>query len=235
MSNSSISLFGGRATQIRYQRKVSDRWKLAVALEGFDSLGIENSHGLPGRASAQLPQFALRADYRWKTGVLLLGSSVAQLRWDGGADGSHDTALQVDAVVGGRQYVGKRNYFTWNVSYGKGSGENIMAFGGSDANAVLRADGTLETIPAFATVLGYWHRWNDEWTSNASYAYGWLDAPDSRDPLALKRGGIGHVNLIWQPLPQFSAGLEYMWGAKRATNDALGNASRVQGMVKFEF
>jgi len=229
------ALFGGRTTQIRYQRKVSERWKYAVALENLDFAGIENPSSLPGRASSRLPLFAVRADYHWKSGLLLMGSSVGQLRWDGGAGGPDATALQVDGVVAGRQYLGTRNYFTWNVSYGKGSGENIMAFAGSEANAVLTADGRLETIPAFAVVLGYWHEWSEEWSSNLSYAYGWLDTPESRDPLALKRGGIGHVNLIWRPVPQFSSGIEYMWGAERTTDLSYGSASRLQGMVKFDF
>ena len=72
-------------------------------------------------------------------------------------------------------------------------------------------------------------------SSNLAYAYGWLDTPDSRNPLALKRGGIGHINLIWQPVKQFSTGIEYMWGAQRVKNDALGKAERIQLMGKFEF
>lgn len=229
------ALFGGRTTQIRYQRNAGDRWKWAVAVENLDFPGIENPSGLGGKPSSLLPLFAVRADYHWKTGLLLLGSSVTQLRWDGGADGPTAKALQADVVVAGRQYAGTNNYVTWNVSYGKGSGENIMAFAGSQANAVLKADGTLETMPAFAVVLGGMHKWNATLSSNLSYAYGWLQPPDSRDPLALKRGGIGHVNVIWRPVTQFSTGIEYMWGAQRATNDTFGSARRVQGMVKFDF
>jgi len=229
------ALFGGRTTQIRYQRNAGDRWKVAVAVENLDFPGIENPEGLAGKPTSQVPLFAVRADYRWKSGLLLVGSSVTQLHWDGGAEGPSARAVQADVVVAGRQYVGTDNYVTWNVSYGKGSGENIMAFAGSQANAVLNADGTLETMPAFAVVLGGMHKWNATLSSNLSYAYGWLDTPDSRDPLALKRGGIGHVNVIWRPVTQFSTGVEYMWGAQRATNDTKGRARRVQGMVKFDF
>jgi len=229
------ALFGGRAAQVRYTKKVSDQWKVAAAVESLDYLGIENPNNLGGAASAQFPQLALRADYKWPTGLLLLGASVAQLRWDGGATGPTAEALQIDGVVAGRQFIGTDNYVTWNVSYGVGSGENIMAFTGSDANAVLNADGTLDTMPAFAFVLGFWHKWNEELSSNISYAYGWLDTPDSRAPLALKDGGIGHVNLIWRPVKQFSTGIEFMWGAERTQNDSLGRATRIQTMAKYEF
>jgi len=90
-------------------------------------------------------------------------------------------------------------------------------------------------MPALCAILGFWHKWSDQFSSNFSYAYGWLDTPDSRAPLALKRGGIMHVNLIWQPTKHFSTGIEYMFGQQRTQNDALGNASRIQTMAKFEF
>lgn len=229
------ALFGGRTTQVRYTKEVNDSWTLAFGLENLDLLGIENSSGLPGQANLQYPLLAARADYRWDSGVLFLGSSVAQLSWDGGATGPSDTVVQTDVVVAGRQAFASSSYFTWNVAYGQATGENIMAFAGSDANAVLRADGKLESMPAFSTLLGLGHQWNSKWSSNFSYAYGWLDTPDSREPFALKRGGIGHVNLIWKPVQHFSAGVEFMHGTQRTQNDALGSASRLQFMVKYDF
>lgn len=225
------ALFGGRAAQIRYQKSVNDAWKFAVGLESLDFLGIDNPLGQAGEPSAALPLLAGRVDYRWGSGLVAVGTGVAQLRWDGGGTGPDARALQWDAVVGGRQYLGD-DFVTWNISYGRGSGENIMAFAGSGANAVLTADGRLEQMPAFALLLGFAHHWNDALVSNFSYAYGWLDTPESRDPLALEKGGIWHANLIWQATREFSAGIEYMEGRKRATNEALGTGRRIQTMVK---
>ena len=229
------ALFGGRTTQIRYTKSINDHWKYAIAIEQLAFLGIENSSTLPGKATRQLPLLAVRSDYRWDSGVLFLGSSVAQLHWDGGSAGPSDDALQFDFVVAGRQTVGSSSYLSGEIAVGDGAGENIMAFAGSNANAVLTIDGTLETIPAFSILLGGGHKWNSIWSSNLSYAYGWLDTPDTRAPLALKRGGIGHINVIWQPVKQFSSGIEFMWGAQRTQNDALGRAERIQFMGKFEF
>ena len=228
------ALFGGRTTQFRYQTHLGERWKLALGIENLDFMGIENSYNLPGLPSQGVPLLAARVDYNWKGGLLVVGSSVGQLRWDGGADGPDATALQWAALVAGRQYLG-RDFFTWHVSYGHGSGENVMAFAGSDANAVLTPDGRLETIPAFAFVMGFHHKWSDHISSSLSYAYGWLETPETRDPLKLRKGGIGHANLVWQPTDHFSTGVEYMYGAQRTSNDSLGQASRVQGMVKMEF
>lgn len=229
------ALFGGRSTQIRYQKQLNKKLKMAIGLEYLSSLGIENPFDLGGQASLQLPLLALRFDYRWKTGVLFLGSSVAQLRWDGGVNGSDDKTIQTEFVIAGRQYIGDKNYFTFNFNYGTAYGENIIAFAGSNSNAVLNADGELEPMLAKSIMVGFMHRWMPKLESNFNYAYGWLDAPDSRDAYALKRGGIGHLNLIYKLDKNLSIGAEYMWGAQRTTNDAFGNASRIQTMAKFQF
>ena len=229
------ALYGGRAAQIRYDHTINDNWKFAVGLEMLDFMGIENPNNLHGEASLGLPLLAGRLGYYWSSGLALLGAQVAQLRWDGGGVGPDATALQASVVFGGRQYIGEDDFFTWNISYGKGSGENIMAFAGSNANAVLNEEGKLETMPAFAFVVGFMHRWSEQFESNIGYAYGWLQTPDSRDDYALARGGIGHVNLFWKLSKEASTGIEYMWGSQRTTNGALGKGSRIQFMFKFEF
>ncbi|ULQ51161.1 DcaP family trimeric outer membrane transporter [Flavihumibacter fluvii] len=229
------ALFGGRTAQVRYQKKITDQLRFAVAIENIPFLGIENSNNLPGKPIYQLPLIPVRLDYSWKTGLLVVGASVGMLGWNGGQGGPKPNALQTSLVVAGRQYLSKATFVTWNLSFGQAAGENIMAFAGSKANAVLTADGDLEGIPSFAAVLGAKHSWNDKLASNFSYAYGWLQVPASRDPFALQKGGIGHLNLVYSPLDYFSTGIEYMWGIQKVTNDALGRASRLQMMVKFMF
>jgi len=49
------------------------------------------------------------------------------------------------------------------------------------------------------------------------------------------RGGVGHANVIWRPVPEFATGIEYMYGAQRTTGDDLGRASRIQGMFRLDF
>lgn len=229
------ALFGGRAVQIRFQKQMSDRIKIAMGLEYLEARGIENPFELEGQANIQLPLLAFRMDYNWNSGILWLGSSIAQLKWDGGADGPDDQIAQLALVIAGRQYIGDHNYFTFNFSYGSAYGENIIAFTGSNANAVLNAEGALEPMLAKSIMAGFMHRWSNKLESNFNYAYGWLDSPDSRAPFSLKRGGVGHLNLIYKFDKNFSLGAEYIWGAQRTTNDAYGSASRLQTMAKFEF
>lgn len=231
------ALFGGRATQVRYQKSVNDRWKISAAVEDLQLLGIQNADNLPGRATTQWPLLAFRADYRYGSGIVSLRSSIGQLHWDGGANGPSDSAVQLAFLAGGRQNLGERAYATWHLSYSEGAGENIMAFAGTGANAVLDANGNLDTMHAYSAAFGLGYNWTSELSSAVSLAYGWLDTPDSRAPLALKRGGAGHVNLIWKPghSEHFSTGMEIMFGNTRAQNDATGDATRFQMMAKFTF
>jgi len=231
------ALFGGRAAQIRYQRSLNDSWKVSVAAEELQFLGIQNENNLPGKATTQWPLLAVRVDYKYDGGVVSFGTSVGQLHWDGGANGPSDSAAQFAFLVGGRQNVGERAYVTYHFSYSEGAGENIMAFTGTDANAVLDANGNLNTFPAFAAVFGFGYDWTSTLTTQGSYAYGVLDTPDSRAPLDLERGGVAHLNLIWSPKnsEHFSTGAEIMYGKIRVQNGATGDATRLQLMAKFSF
>jgi len=227
--------YGGRTIQVRYQKRFNNSLQIIFGLEKLMNLGIENPDTLQGFASAQFPVISARVDYSWETGIIFLGTMLGQLRWDSQGNGKNPTASQNNLVIAGRQYLGVNNYFTWNLSYGNGSGENIMSFVGSNANAVLTSESKLETMPAFSFLAGYSHKWTDNLSSNFSYGYGWLETPPSREPFSLKRGGVGHANIIWRPVRQFSSGLEYMRGAQNTTNNAIGRAYRIQAMVRFDF
>ena len=231
------ALFGGRAAQIRYQMQLNDSWKLSFAAEELQFLGVQNANNVPGRATSQLPLFVVRADYKYDGGLLLLGSSIGQLHWDGAADGPSDSAVQLAVLVAGRQNIGERAYATYHFSYSEGAGENIMAFADTAANAVLDANGNLKTFPAFAAVFGFGYDWTSTLTTQGSYAYGVLDTPDTRAALALKSGGVAHLNLIWRPKNNeyFTTGAEIMYGETKVQNGATGDATRLQLMAKFAF
>jgi hypothetical protein len=64
---------------------------------------------------------AFRADYRYGSGIVSLGSSIGQLHWDGGANGPSDSAVQLAFLAGGRQNLGERAYATWHLSYSEGA------------------------------------------------------------------------------------------------------------------
>lgn len=231
------ALFGTRTPQIRWQSDINPNWSWAVGLEQLQYAGIYNPLDLPGRASSKKPVLAARLTQNRGDGVRSLAALAQELRWDSAGYGANPTATGWALIFAGRQNFGHRNFFTWNLAYGDGTPETIMALTGSDANAVLTQDYRLVTRKGYSAALGFGHRWSEQLTSN--FAYAWTDledlGADQRAADAIQSGGIGHVNLIWAPARNLSTGIEYMWGRRENEDGAEGDANRVQGMIKYSY
>lgn len=228
-------LYSGRPVQIRWQQQVLRHWGWAVALEMPNTEGIDNPDNLPGSESVGIPSFVARTTYEDSTREIMLGGAIGQLRWDGEGAGPDATATQWAVVVSGRQYLRRQNYVTWNVSYGDGSAENITALAGSNANATLTPGGELVTSKAWNLALGFAHKWVSNLTTNIAYAWTGIGKSDLRAADSIRRGQVGHVNLIWSVSSALSTGVEYIWGYRENVDGAQGNASRLQTMLKYSF
>lgn len=144
----------------------------------------------------------------------MLGGVVGQLRWDGEEIGPDATVGQWAVVVAGRQYIGSRDYVALNASYGDGTAEYITALAGSNANATLSADGRLETSRAENVSLGYAHKITESVSSNLAFAWTAIEPISLRAADGIRRGMVGHANLIWEVSGALSTGVEYMWGRR---------------------
>lgn len=231
------ALFGTRTPQIRWQDDLNPNWTWAAGLEMLQSSGIYNPLDLPGGASPQLPVLAARLTHHRSDGERTLAALAQQLRWDSEGNGRNPTATGWALVFAGRQNFSDRNFFTWNLAYGDGTPENIMALTGSDANAVLTEDYRLVTRQGYSVALGFGHDWSSTLSSNLAYAWTDLEdlGQDERAADAIRSGGIGHANLIWALDERLSTGIEYMWGNRQNVDGATGDASRVQVMFKYTY
>jgi len=229
------ALFGGRTPQVRWQQQVGPNWSWAVGLEQLQTSGIYNPRGLGGGASPQLPVLGARVTHQRRTGVRTLAALVQSLHWDGEGVGPDATATGWALIFSGRQNFRQRDFFTWNLAWGDGTAENIMALTGSQANAVLTHGGHLITRHGYSAALGLGHRWSDTLSSNLAYAWTDLEDLGQRAPDAIISGGVGHLNLIWAPREKLSTGIEFMWGTRENADGADGDATRVQTMVKYLF
>jgi hypothetical protein len=231
------ALFGTRTPQIRWQQELDPSWSWAVGLEMLQSSGIYNPLGLLGEASPQLPVLAARLSHQHSDGERSLSALVQQLRWDSFDSGPNPTAAGWALIFAGRQNFSERSFFTWNLAYGDGTPENIMALTGSDANAVLTDDYRLVTRKGYSAALGLGYNWSSTLSSNLAYAWTDLEdlGADERAPDAIESGGVAHVNLIWALSGTLSTGIEYMWGNRQDVDGGSGEASRVQGMFKYTY
>jgi len=230
------ALFGTRTAQVRWQEDWNETWSWTVGLENLQFVGIYNPNNLPGEATTKLPVFAGRITKQTSNGRASLAALVQELRWDGQGLGPDASATGWALIYAGRRNLKSGDFWTWNIAYGDGTPETIMALTGSNANAVLEADGSLTTRKGYSVALGYGHRWSERLMSNFAYAYTDLEdlGLDQRAPDAIESGGVGHANLIWQQ-GQLSAGVELVWGRRDNADGRSGDATRVQAMLKYGF
>jgi hypothetical protein len=232
------ALYGGRTVLLRWEQPVSERFSWAAGLEEWDSTHIQNSHSLNGTARSILPLAALRGTYNWGQGLVTVGSSLTQLRWDGTQGVSNATATQWALVMGSRFYLDsqRRHYLGLGGAYGDGAARNIISLAEADVpSAILRADGSLETLRAWNAMVALHWIWSQALSSNFSYAWSEINPSGQLPATTMKAGGSAHVNLIWEVKAPFKVGLEYMVGRRENVDNAHGTAQRVQFMTMFSF
>jgi hypothetical protein len=232
------ALYGGRQALIRWEKKGSDRFSWAVALEDWSADALENDFDVAGIARYTVPLVALRTSYKWAGGNGFVGGSVSQLRWDGAEGVPDDTALAWALVTAWRLNLGSgsKSYMGLGGSYGDGAGSNTVSLiEGGAANAVLQPDGTLDTMKFWSAQASLHYEFSEEWSTNLSLAWAALDPVPLRDPDALKASGAVHVNVIRHFAPEFLVGIEFMTGRRVNTDDADGRAERLQLSAMYSF
>jgi hypothetical protein len=232
------ALYGGRAAQIRWDQKIDANWSWAVAIEDWVDDAVANPYDLPGKARSEWPLFALRGNYAWSRGTLSLGTSLAQMRWDG-TDGIGDESKLSWAIVGGgRLYLdsANRHYLGFGGSYGHGTASNLInLIEGGAANAFLKPSGSLHLLDNWNGQLALHYEFSKKWSTNWNIAYGGTNPDKTLFPNALKGSGAAHANLIYQFAPEFLIGAEYMIGIRKNADGADGTAQRIQFSAMYSF
>ena len=162
------ALYGTRTPQIRWQQDIDENWSWAVALEQLQTSGIYNPLELPGVAAPQLPVLAARVVRQRSDGSHSLAAQLQQLRWDGGGLVPDSTAAGWALIYSGRENLTDNDFITWNLAYGDGTADEIMALTGSFANAVLSPTEGLIPRQGYSVALGFGHDWSQTLSSNLS-------------------------------------------------------------------
>lgn len=232
------ALYGGRAPLLRWDQKIDDNWSWAIGVEDWVDDDVANPNDLPGTARSDWPLLALRGNYNWSHGTVSLGTSLAQVRWDG-TDGIADSSELSWAFVGGARLfldAENRHYLGFGGSYGKGQTSNqINLIEGSAAIAYLKPDGSLDLLNSWNATLSLHYEFSQQWSTNWSVAYGGTNPDETLFANALKGSGAAHANLIWHLAPEFLVGVEYMIGKRENADGADGTAHRVQFSTMYSF
>jgi hypothetical protein len=112
-------------------------------------------------------------------------------------------------------------------TYGKGIFRYVNDdFVNNDAS--FNSNGRLKAIPYFGPMIGYTHRWSEDWRSTASYGYVHLWNEDAQAPTAYHKTQYASANVVWQIRKRLSLGLEGLYGWKEDNSGARGDVFRVQ-------
>lgn len=186
------------------------------------------------------PDIVGRLNYKADWGNISLAGMARDIRYYG----TLGTRNQMGGAV---SLAGKINLFSLDdirffLNYGNALSSYLSYTGNSSTNTPF-ADGILDThnnlhlINAYSAMLAYQHWWNDKWRSNIAYGFERMDSPLSLPKTALLTQQLEsvHVNLLWNPLPAATLGIEYIYGARALIDGGYGNLSRAQFSAKYSF
>jgi len=127
--------------------------------------------------------------------------------------------------------VNEKDQLKLQLAYGEGIGF-YMNDGGID----LAPDNNKAQQVELYGLVAYWdHYWNDKWSSAIGYSRIDLDTTDQQLPDAFEVGQYASTNLLWTPVEDFLAGVEFIWGKREDRDGQDGDDYRIQFSFKYNF
>ncbi len=216
-----------RQAMIRYTWDLGDDSLVAVALEDPASSLIDPA--APGEAEEATPDLTSRLRWGHELGHTQLGLFLGQARYNRDV-GPTDTEVLWGVNLSTKLAICERDHLFVQATYGPGVGRYRGGI-----TAAPDANDELEAVEVIAGMLGYEHHWSDQWRSTVTYSYGKGDVPDGAPTDSVEVLEYLAANLIYQFTDGAWAGVEYLYGARENTDDARGEAHRVQFSFKFSF
>jgi len=174
----------------------------------------------------------LTARYAWKGdwGHVALAGLLREL--------THETATIDDSTwAGSMSLSGKFNFgkddIRWMALYG-----NLGRYVGLNfaTDAVLDANGNLDSLDGYAGFIAYRHMWTAKLRSTFTYA---LQEYDNESILgnsaANKSSSSWNINLFYSPIPKLDIGAEYRQATAERENGDDGDLDRLQLTTKYSF
>jgi len=220
----------GRQAMIRY---TSGAWQFAI--ENPETTITPNGGG--GRIIAddsRVPDFVARYNMNRDWGNFTVAGIYRQLRYEERALDVKDSTSGYGISLSGKFKIGAKDDFRWMASTGKGMGRYM---GLNTANgAVIDSDGNLDAINSTGIFGSYRHFWNDQWRSNLTLGYLWVDNKvEKTGENVTKDAGSVHVNLIYSPQPKLDFGIEFMYANREVESGIDGDLTRIQFSAKYAY
>ena len=181
----------------------------------------------------------LTARYTWKGswGQVSLAGLARELKYQAknqttGATLNDDSTWTAAGSLSGKFIIGKDD-IRWMLL-----GGNLGRYVGLNFtnDAVLDANGNLETIDGYAGFIAYRHVWTDKWRSNLYFAMQDYDNDDSLTGGSVNKSSDSWTfNTFYSPLPKLDIGAEFRHAVRELENGADGSLNRLQFTTKYSF
>jgi hypothetical protein len=189
-------------------------------------------------AHGKLPDAVIRADYKYTDdGYVSLRGLGSQMNIDRSVGATNNTASEYGygIALSGKQGFLAKDAVIYDFVYGKGTGRYVYDVGAS-GNYYNTTNNFFDEQRYYAGTVGVQHIWSDQFRSNLfGGAIRNINDTQYSGLTANKYVASGHVNLIWQPVPAYKVGLEYMHGYRKIENGEEGQLNRMEGSFIFGF
>ena len=221
------SVISDRRGLFRWTQPVSESLAVAFALEDPQPL-FDLDTAPQGDVESAAPDLIGRVRYEAAWGHLQAACLVRLLRF------RQVTGVKDDVAGWGINFTGRvRPHEFHSVLFQVAFGDGIESYRQAP-DAAVDASGRLEVIPLIAWVVGYEIGWTNRMSSLFVYSAGrgtntsfqLADAPHAAEYVA--------ANIIFEPWPRLSWGVEYLYGTRTDKDHAKGEAHRLQFSVRYD-
>ncbi len=222
-----------RQAQVRYTDKIDDNWSYAMALEAPQT-SFTPTAGTKADLS-EVPDFTARAVYKDDFGHLAFRGLARVLDANDTAIGNDDEAFGWGLGFSGKLKTFGKDTFSFSGVYGDGLGHYLLE-SAVTGNGSTYVNGDLDTQTVYGGYVDYMHAWTDAWRSNLIFGYSGMDNDVNRTGLAINKEVMSsHINLLWNPVPQYKAGIEYIHAYRELESGVNGELDRFQASFIYSF
>ena len=182
------------------------------------------------------PDLVARINYKPEWGNLSLAGMARDIRYTNTPAGKTRDTWGGAVSLAGKINLFSLDDFRFSLNYGNVLGRYLTNTPFEDA-ALNTVPMNLSLVNAYSVMIAYQHWWADRWRSTLAYGFEKADLPLSvaYTTLTSQQAESVHANLLWNPLPQATLGLEYIYGARALYDGGNGNISRAQLSAKYSF
>ena len=235
-----------RNLQVRYMPIQGESF-LNIALEQPGASADQGAYGNRVELQDVVAHFPLpdltaqyRAGYKW--GYVQLGGIVRRIEWED--QGLQPFDLSGDATGWGFSLSSnikiQKDVIRLQGVYGEGI-QNYMNDAPVDIGIQNNFSDPVSPIIGVAlpmwSMVAFWdHTWSDKWTSSLGGSYLEIDNSDGQSADAFHSGTYAAINLIYYPVPNVLAGIEYTYGQRKNFSDDWSYTdNRVAVSFKYSF